>query len=303
MMTSAVVPTGEGPMPQVDGVRHRFVTASGVRFHLAEAGPPGAPPVLLLHGFPQHWYAWRGLLADLAIRYRVIAVDLPGFGWSGPSLRGYSTAERGRQLIALLDELGLDRVDLVGHDWGAWLAFHVGLRQPARVRRLVAISEIHPWPLQRRLVPRLWRMWVTVMFEIPLVGRVLGSRAQTISWFLRRDARDPSVWTEQLVADYSRVAARRQVAIAGQRMHAAFVVRDIARLVLHLDRRARYDIPTLMVAGDNDRYIPPALMDSPGHRTPWLPMVTLSGGHFLLDENPTAVSRAVRGHLDNRGPA
>lgn len=61
--------------------------------------------------------------------------------------------------------------------------------------------------------------------------------------------------------------------------------------MLHLDRRATYDIPTLMVAGDNDRYIPPALMDSSGNRGPALPMVTVPGGHFLLDENPTALSR------------
>jgi pimeloyl-ACP methyl ester carboxylesterase len=258
--------------------------------------------VLLLHGFPQHWYAWRGLLADLAGEYRVVAVDLPGFGWSGPSPRGYSTAERGRQLIALLDELGLDRVDLVGHDWGAWLAFHVGLCWPTRVRRLVAISEIHPWPLQRRLVPRLWRMWVTAIFEIPLLGRVLGARARVISWFLTRDARDPSIWTEQLLAAYTAVAARREVAVAGQRMHAAFVARDVVRLVLRLNWRAQYDIPTLMVGGDNDSYIPPALMDAPGSRAAVLPVVTVPGGHFLLDENPVAVSRAVRSHLADEVP-
>lgn len=77
-MTAVVVPSDGRSMPQVDGVRHRFVAVRGVRLHLAEAGPSEAPPVLLLHGFPQHWYAWHGLLVDLADKYRVIAVDLPG---------------------------------------------------------------------------------------------------------------------------------------------------------------------------------------------------------------------------------
>lgn len=294
---TTVAPTDGIPIPALDGVRHRYLTVDGVRFHLAEAGADDAPPVVLLHGFPQHWYAWRGVLADLSPDHRVIAFDLPGFGWSGPSPRGYSSAERAWQLIALLDQLGLDEVDLVGHDWGAWLAFEVGLTYPQRVRRLVAISEIHPWPLQRRLVPRLWRMWVTMLFEIPVLGRVLAARASVVSWFLTRDARNRSVWSDDLIATYAAVAALPDVAAAGQRMHAAFVMRDIAALVLRRRWKAPYDIPTLMIAGDNDSYVPAALMEPPSHRTNVLQVVTVPGGHFLLDENPGAVSRAVRSHL------
>lgn len=287
------------PMPTVTGVRHRFVTVRGARVHVAEAGPASATPVLLLHGFPQHWYCWRGVLAALGEDRHVIAVDLPGFGWSEPSRRGYSTAERGRQVVALLDELGLDRVDLVGHDWGAWLAFRVGLRAPARVRRLVAISEIHPWPLQRRLIPRLWRMWVTALFEAPGLGSFVARRRRVIRWFLRRDARR-DVWTDELVADYADVAARPTVARAGQRMHAAFVIRDIPRIVFRIGWRARYDIPTLLLAGDHDAYIPTTLMGAPRSRRDRLRVEVVPGGHFLLDENPMAVTRAVRGHLDDR---
>src|SRR6478752_1455562 len=113
--------------PPLAGVRHRQVDVRGQRIHLAEAGPEGAPAILLLHGFPQHWYAWRHALAALADQRHVIAADLPGFGWSDPSPRGYSTAERARTVTALLDRLELDRVDLIGHDWGTWLAFRVAL--------------------------------------------------------------------------------------------------------------------------------------------------------------------------------
>ncbi|MFI5733039.1 alpha/beta fold hydrolase [Kribbella sp. NPDC051587] len=292
------VAPGDGiTMPSVEGVRHRSVTVGGIRFHLAEAGADDAPAVLLLHGFPQHWYAWRGLLTELSDNHRVIAVDLPGFGWSAPSPTGYSTAERARQVMALLDELGIGEVDLVGHDWGAWLAFRIGLDAPRRVRRLVAISEISPWPLQRRLVPRLWRMWVTAIFEVPFLGRVLGANNRVISWFLTRDARNRSIWTDRLVASYADVAARREVATAGQRMHAAFVMRDISALVLRRRWKAPYDVPTLMVAGDNDSYVPAALMEQPRHRADTVRVVTVPGGHFLLDENPSAVSRVVRMHL------
>jgi pimeloyl-ACP methyl ester carboxylesterase len=65
-------------MPHVEGVEHRFVEAGGVPFHVAEAGPVEGPPVLLLHGFPQHWYAWRHVVPLLADRHRLIMPDFRG---------------------------------------------------------------------------------------------------------------------------------------------------------------------------------------------------------------------------------
>jgi pimeloyl-ACP methyl ester carboxylesterase len=276
-------------LPHVAGVRHRWVDVRGAAVHVAEAGPGDAPVVLLLHGFPQHWYAWRGVADDLARDHRVVVPDLPGFGWSEPATHGWTTTERARDTLDLLDALDLPGpVDVVGHDWGAWLAFRVALDAPGRVRRLVAVSELHPWPLQRRLVPRLWRMWVTALFEIPGLGSVVQRRRGVVRWFLSRDARDRAVWTDELVDVYASVAARPAVAHAGRRLHSAFVLHDIARMVLRRDGRARYDVPTLMVAGDRDAYIPPALVTPPRSRAGVVRVRTVPGGHFLLDENPGA---------------
>lgn len=78
-------------VPEVAGVAHRFVDTPRLRFHVAEAG--AGEPVLLLHGWPQHWWAWRKVIPLLADDYRVIAPDLRGFGWSDASSGGYSTQE------------------------------------------------------------------------------------------------------------------------------------------------------------------------------------------------------------------
>src|ERR671916_187124 len=67
-------------LPNVDGVEHRYIEARGLRFHVAEAG--AGEPVVLLHGWPQHWYEWREVIGPLAAHYRVICPDLRGFGWS-----------------------------------------------------------------------------------------------------------------------------------------------------------------------------------------------------------------------------
>ncbi len=285
-------------MPVVPGVRHRFLRVHGVRLHVAEAGDERAPAVLLLHGFPQHWYVWRELIGPLARCRRVVAVDLRGFGWSDAPARGYSTAERVRDVLGVMDGLGIATADLVGHDWGAWLAFRLALDHPERVDRLVALSMAHPWPLQRHLAPTTWRWWVTALFEVPGVGEwLLRRRPGLTGWLMSRDAAQPSVWSRALRDVYASVAARPDRARAGRRLHGGLVARDIPRLLLGRDRRRRYGVPTLVVVGDRDALLPVAVLTVPAPRTDMITIRTVSGGHFVVDESPAEVTAAVLAHL------
>ena len=104
--------------PPIAGVRRSRVEARGVDFQLTEAGPADGLPVLALHGWPQHHYEWRDLLADPPEGLRIIAPDLPGYGWSGPPPHGWQKEQVASDVLALLDQLGLRRAVLVGHDWG-----------------------------------------------------------------------------------------------------------------------------------------------------------------------------------------
>src|SRR3954465_3923759 len=105
------------PLPQLPGVEHRFESVNGVRLHYAEAG--AGDPVVLLHGWPQHWWMWRDLIGPLAERFRVVVPDLRGHGWSDKPPSSYRKSELMADIVSLIDRLGLDRVRLVGHDWGA----------------------------------------------------------------------------------------------------------------------------------------------------------------------------------------
>jgi len=284
-------------LPDVPGVRHRYLTVRGARLHVAEAGDGDAPAVLLLHGFPQHWYAWRGVIGPLARERHVIALDFRGFGWSEATAGGYSTAARVRDVLGVMDELGIDRADIVGHDWGALVAFHLALEHPGRVDRLVSISMVHLWPLQRHLAPNAWRWWVTALFEWPVLGAwMLRRRPRVTGWLLARDAARPGVWTRSLREAYSSPASQPTRARAGQRLHAHLVL-GMPRLLFGRNRKRPFVVPTLVVGGRSDALVPPAVLAVPAARAGVIGVRTVNGGHFVLDESPDEVAEAVLDHL------
>ncbi|MEH0547473.1 alpha/beta fold hydrolase [Streptomyces sp. B21-105] len=152
--TSATAATSR-PLPNAEGAEHRWVDVRGIRLHVAEYGTGAA--VLLLHGFPQHWFAWHRVAALSAAGPRLICPDLRGLGWSEQTRRGYDIDSLSEDMLALLDALGLDRVGLVGHDWGAHVGFRLCLRAPERFSGFLALNMAHPWTRQRAILPNLWR--------------------------------------------------------------------------------------------------------------------------------------------------
>ncbi|MGZ5365290.1 MAG: alpha/beta fold hydrolase, partial [Mycobacterium sp.] len=150
--------------PPIAGVRRSFVEANGVRFHVTEAGPPDGRPVLALHGWPQHHYEWRDLLADPPPGMRIIAPDLPGYGWSGPPPHRWAKEDVATDVLALLDVMGLDRVLLVAHDWGAAVGYLMVLREPERFDGYLAMNYPHPWQSPRTALPHLWRLY----YQLPI---------------------------------------------------------------------------------------------------------------------------------------
>lgn len=123
--------------------QHRDVSANGVRFHVVEAGQ--GPLVLLLHGFPQFWWAWRHQITALAdAGFRVAAPDLRGYGASDKPARGYDPYTFAADVAGLVRALGERDATVVGHDWGGVLGWTAATLHPQVVASLVVLSSAHP---------------------------------------------------------------------------------------------------------------------------------------------------------------
>ena len=125
----------------MEGIEHRTVEANGIKIHIAEKGE--GPVILFLHGFPELWYTWRHQIQALAsLGYRAVAPDLRGYGDSDAPADGtcYTSLHVVGDIIGVLDAIGADQVFVVGHDWGAYMAWYLCLYMPDRVKALVNLS-------------------------------------------------------------------------------------------------------------------------------------------------------------------
>lgn len=123
-------------------LEHQTLQLGRVALHLVSAG--SGDPVVLLHGWPQTWRAWRKLMPLLAARYRLIAPDLPGLGDSSKPAGGYDKKTLAADLREMCVQLGLGRFHLVGHDWGGPTAFALACADPASVRTLTILDVTLP---------------------------------------------------------------------------------------------------------------------------------------------------------------
>src|SRR5262249_16815666 len=246
-------------LPPAPSVLHGLVDVSGaagpVRIHLAEAG--AGEPVLLLHGWPQHWFMWRHVVADLGGRYRLLMPDLRGFGWSQAPGAGYEPHSVAADTRALLAALGVDGVRLVGHDWGGFTAFLLGVAHPERFERIVVFNAPHLWvPLNPHVIASLWRTWYVAAAASPL-GPAIVASDRFLPWFIRLGGR--SAVFDDSGAD---ISARRLSAPARARA-SAMLYRSYLRAAsdIFVRRRYRHDrltVPTLLVFGTEDFYVPRA---------------------------------------------
>ena len=129
----------EGPVayPAAPG---RFLEANGRRVHVVESGDPKGPPVVFIHGFASSWVVWGPLMKDLGTRHRVIALDLPGFGFSDKGRGDYSPAGLADLVAEVMRQKGVEKAHVVAHSWGSAITLALAARHPQRVGRIALLG-------------------------------------------------------------------------------------------------------------------------------------------------------------------
>jgi pimeloyl-ACP methyl ester carboxylesterase len=274
---------------QAVNVNHRRVNAGRLELHVAELG--NGAPVLLLHGFPAHWADWEAQMRVLAAAgFRAIAPDLPGYGESGqlPNVLDYRALELAADLAGLIRALGLERVHVIGHDWGGTLAYLLAAEHPELVERLIVINAGHPVLLKRALqrFEQLRRSWYIFLFQLPLLPEWLVRRRATISLCLRGMEVRPGAFSDTDLDRYTTAMRAPGVARAALSYYRA-AFRAPARTECLVTQ------PTLVLWGDRDQALSARLLLTGLEQ--YAPRVRVArfanAGHWLHHDLPEVVSR------------
>jgi pimeloyl-ACP methyl ester carboxylesterase len=224
-----------------------YIKTNGVTLHAVQAGPEDAPVVILLHGFPEFWYGWRNQIRALVdAGYRVVVPDQRGYNLSEkPSgLNAYKIDVLAEDIVGLINALDQERVFLVGHDWGAAVAWQVALTHPGKIHKLVILNVPHPDVIVKFLTGSLKQMrksWYIFFFQLPWLPEALlrvnnWQRALALLHGSRSDAFTPAdfdqyrqAWSQPsaitaMINWYRAMIQKRRVKLPDPRVHVPVLV-------------------------------------------------------------------------------
>lgn len=270
----------------------QFIAIDGLDVHVRDEGPRDDPmPIVLLHGTSASLHTWDGWVAALLPRHRVVRLDLPGFGLTGPALHDdYRMARYVEFMAAALDALGIGHCVIAGNSFGGWIAWETALAHPDRIKGLVLVDAAG-YPLQSESVPIGFRL-----ANMPVLNRVMESVLPrgVVESSLRNTYGDPSRVTDELVDRYYELTLREGNRAALAKRFAA------GRGTTEPERIQSLQVPTLILWGGRDRLIPPAYAERFHHDIPGSRLVMFPGlGHVPQEEDPAATVAALLAFLDS----
>lgn len=266
------------------GIEHFDVQAGEVRLHCAAMGPEDGPLVLLLHGFPECWVTWRAQLPALAAAgFRAVAPDLRGYGRSDKprGVAAYRMEKLTADVAALIEALGRDRADLVGHDWGGQVAWFFAMWHPGKLRRLAVLNVPHPQRFRLGMwKPRqLRKSWYMLFFQLPIFPeRFMTDRRLRTSW----------TYTTERKGAYGEEEIGILLEAVRDRSGPINYYRAAAR---HPPRVSVIEAPVLVIWGDEDRWLGRELAEPDRRLVPDLRVERIpAASHWVQADAPERVN-------------
>lgn len=245
------------------GLESGYVQTPEVRLHYVAAGPESGPLVILLHGFPEFWYGWRHQIGPLAeAGFRVLALDQRGYNLSDrpQAITAYNLDSLCNDVLAVIADQGRQQANVVGHDWGAAVAWWLASRNPERLERLAILNVPHPVVMRKELrknFSQLRKSWYMFMFQIPWLPEWMVSRARYRPGLdsLRRTSR-PGSFTDDDLDRYREAWSQPGAMTAMINWYRAMLRVPPGKL-----KSVRVAVPTLILWGAKDRFLGEELLE------------------------------------------
>ena len=274
----------------------RVVNVNGIALHVVLAGPPSGKPLIFLHGFPEFWFAWRHQIDHfVSLGYRVIIPDQRGYNLSDKpaGIASYSIDLLARDIVGVLNTMTDSKAFVVGHDWGAAVAWYLAACYSERVSRTAMLSVPHPRIFIRNLLmnpAQLRRSWYILFFQLPWLPEcILRRRDWALLVGALRNTSPPGVFSDSDLEQYKKSWAREGALTAMLNWYRAAL---LSPSTFALDPKAsRVKVPMLLIWGKNDQFAGEAMARESlqycddGHLE-----VFETASHWVQHEEPTRVN-------------
>lgn len=277
-------------------MKHEYIQANGIRMHYVTEGK--GPPVVLLHGFPENWYAWRHQIPALAGHFRVIAPDLRGYGDTEkpPKVSDYQIGTIAADIASVIKALGYEKAHIVGHDWGGAVAWNMAIEYPQIVDHVAVLNCPHPSIFAKALKTnhrQMRRSWYIFLFQIPLLPELLfkiNSR-KMLKRLFRGSAIRKEAFTDEDLEQYYQ-ALRKPGALTSALNYYRAAFRKKEKKDAATPKNAKIAAPVLVIWGEEDAALGKELTEGmdPLFSGPFRIQYLPNCGHWVNEEQPEIVN-------------
>ncbi|MDQ6787778.1 MAG: alpha/beta hydrolase [Acidobacteriota bacterium] len=287
-------------MNKENQIKFDYAQIGSVRLHYAKAGE-GEKLVVLLHGFPEFWYSWRHQIAALSDEYTVVAPDLRGYNLSDKPLRieDYAIDKLVDDVVGLIHYFGCRQAAIVGHDWGASVAWATAQKHPETVWKLAAL-QVPPVQIWRRnqTLKQFFASWYMFFFQIPRLPEFIFRRDNfaALENSLKNSTVEKDVFTDEDIAEYKKAWSEPFALTAMVNYYRANVFK---RFFAKSDLREKIRVPTVFIYGEKDFAILPETVKGVGDAidAPFEEFRIPTSGHWVQQEAKGAVTEILRDFL------